>query len=299
MGPRRALRSIKIARQGLAQNVGDERALARAAHSRHADEQPQGERDVDAFEVVMAGAPDRQVPAIRCLTHRRNRDRRPASQVSAGEAWLRPGQIGKRPLGNDLAALDPGAGPEVHQPVGRAHRVLVVFDDDHRVAHVAQPLQRGDQAVVVAGMQADRGFVEDVEHAHQPRSDLARQANALGLAAGERRRRAIQRQVMQSHVGQEPEPSPNLLQQLVGNCTRDRIKRNVIGGFTIVFRGGRLGQGVEESGGSADGHGTQLDERLAPDTHCPGAGVEPGTPALGAGHAAHERLKLGPGGAAG
>ena len=85
--------------------------------------------------------------------------------------------------------LTPGPGPKSTSQ-SAAQRVLVVFDDDHRVAHVAQPLQGGDQAVVVAGMQADRRLVEDVEHAHQPGPDLARQANALGLATGERRRSA-------------------------------------------------------------------------------------------------------------
>ena len=247
----------------------------------------------------MAGAPDRQGPSVGSLAGGWNRDRRLAGQVGAGEARLRAGQVGERPLGNDLAPLDPRPGSEIHQPVGRAHRVLVVFDDDHRVAHVAQPLQGGDQAVVVAGMQADRGLVEDVEHAHQPGPDLARQANSLGLAAGERRRRAVERQVVQAHVGQEPESPTDLLQQLVGDGARDRIEGNEIRGFAIASRGRRLGQGVEESGGAADGHGAKLDERLAAHAHGPGAGVEPATPALGAGHAAHVRLELGPGGAAG
>ena len=65
--------------------------------------------------------------------------------------------VGERPLGDDLAALDARPGAEIDQVVGRAHRVLVVLDDDHRVAHVAQPLQGGDQAVVVAGCRPIEG----------------------------------------------------------------------------------------------------------------------------------------------
>jgi hypothetical protein len=53
--------------------------------------------------------------------------------------------------------LTPGPGPEVDEVVGGAHRVLVVLDDDDRVPHVAEPLERGDQLVIVARMQADRG----------------------------------------------------------------------------------------------------------------------------------------------
>ena len=112
--------------------------------------------------------------------------------------------------------LTPGPGPKSTSQ--SAHdRVLIVFDDDHRIADVAQPLQGGDQAVVVAGMQADRGLVEDVKYANQPGSDLAGQPNALGLAARKRRCRAIECQVVQTHVGQEPEPPADLLQQLLGD----------------------------------------------------------------------------------
>ena len=65
-----------------------------------------------------------------------------AGEVLAGEAR----RVGERPSasvarGDDLAAPDAGAGAEVDEVVGGAHRVLVVLDDDDGVAHVAQPLE--------------------------------------------------------------------------------------------------------------------------------------------------------------
>ena len=45
-----------------------------------------------------------------------------------------------RALGDDLAAVDAGAGADVDDVVGGQDRVLVVLDDDHRVAEVAQAL---------------------------------------------------------------------------------------------------------------------------------------------------------------
>ena len=51
------------------------------------------------------------------------------------------------------------------------------------VAQVAQSFQGADQAGVVALMQANAGFVEDVHHADQARTDLGGQADALCLAA--------------------------------------------------------------------------------------------------------------------
>jgi hypothetical protein len=49
-------------------------------------------------------------------------------------------------------------------------------------------------------VQADRGLVQDVEHALQVRPDLRGQADALPLAAGERGRAATERQVPHADV---------------------------------------------------------------------------------------------------
>ena len=95
------------------------------------------------------------------------------------------------PDADDLAAVLAGAGADVDDPVGGADRLLVVLDDDQRVAEVAQLRQRADQLVVVALVQADRRLVEDVQHAHQLAADLRRQPDALCLAAGQRRRAAV------------------------------------------------------------------------------------------------------------
>ena len=49
----------------------------------------------------------------------------------------------------------PGPRPDVDHPVGGPDRVLVVLDDDQRVAQVAQPEQRLEQPVVVPLVQPD------------------------------------------------------------------------------------------------------------------------------------------------
>ncbi len=77
------------------------------------------------------------------------------------------------------------AGAHVDHMVGGADHVFVVLDHDHAVAQVAQALQRGNQAVVVALVQADAGFVQHVHHAREARANLAGQANALGFAAAQ------------------------------------------------------------------------------------------------------------------
>ena len=89
-------------------------------------------------------------------------------------------------------------------------------------------LERVEQPVVVARVQADRRFVEDVEHADQAAADLAGQANALRLAAGERRRGAVEREVFEPDVEQEAEPAADFLEHFVGDqllrCRRARAR---------------------------------------------------------------------------
>ena len=45
-------------------------------------------------------------------------------------------------------------------------------------------LQRDEQPVVIALMQADRRLIEHVHDADEARPDLGREVNPLGLAAG-------------------------------------------------------------------------------------------------------------------
>ena len=74
--------------------------------------------------------------------------------------------IGVYPGG--LATIDPSVPPpDEFDCIGGTDCVLVVFDHDHRIADVAQPAQRHQQAVVVALMKPDRGFVQHIEHAGQ------------------------------------------------------------------------------------------------------------------------------------
>ena len=108
--------------------------------------------------------------------------------------------------------MDAGAGPDVEHVVGGADGVLVVLDDDDGVAEVAQALEGFEQPRVVALVQADRGLVEHVEHAGQPRADLRGEANALALAAGERAGGAGQREVIEADVDQEFQPLADFLE---------------------------------------------------------------------------------------
>ena len=64
-----------------------------------------------------------------------------------------------------FAAVDACAGTDVDDMVGGEHGVLVMFDNDDAVADVAQFLEGVDKFPVVALVQSDAGFVEDIKNA--------------------------------------------------------------------------------------------------------------------------------------
>ncbi len=187
----------------------------------------------------------------------------------------------QRAVGDDLAAVLPGPGPDVDDPVRGPDRLLVVLHDEHRVAQVAQPRQRGDQLGVVPLVEADGRLVEDVEDAHQRRPDLGRQPDPLRLAAREADARAVERQVVQAHVHEEPEPGDDLLEHLAGDrplALRDALSES---------------SAAQSSASVTDSADTSRD---APAVHGHGQDLrpQPAARARGARLLDHELLELGP-----
>ena len=86
-------------------------------------------------------------------------------------------------MSDDVPAVFASARPHVHQIVSAADRVLVMFDHDYGIAQVAQLTEGAQQPVIVALMQSDRGFVENIKHAGQAGADLAGKADTLRFAA--------------------------------------------------------------------------------------------------------------------
>jgi hypothetical protein len=92
-----------------------------------------------------------------------------------------------------------------------------VFDDDHGIALIAKLAQDVDQPEVIPRVEADRRLVQHVQCADQRRAERRGQVDALRFAAGQRRRQAIQAQIVEADVAQEHQPAPDLLQHLLGD----------------------------------------------------------------------------------
>ena len=109
------------------------------------------------------------------------------------------GRAGRDQLAARLAAL----GAEVDHPVGLLDHVEVVLDHEHRVAGVDEPLQHLEQLLDVGEVEPGRRLVEDVERpAGRHLAELRGQLDALRLAAGERRRRLAELDVVEADVVQ-------------------------------------------------------------------------------------------------
>ena len=133
-------------------------------------------------------------------------------------------------LGHHVAAQAACAGAQVEHVVGVADGVFVVLHHQHGVAQVAQPFQGLDQALIVALVQADRGFVEHIEHAAQARADLGGKADALALAAGEGCGIAVQRQVVKAHGAEKLQPLDHFAANALGDQGFARREAEVDGG---------------------------------------------------------------------
>ena len=169
----------------------------------------------------------------------RHVDEAGAGEELAGERVRIGHDLGRRALGDDVAAMDAGGGADVDDVVGLADGVLVVLDDDDGVADVAQVLERAEQALVVALVEADGGLVEHVEHAGEAGADLRGEPDALALAARQRAGGAGERQIVEPDIDEEVQPLADLLEDADGDL--------------VLLLRQRLGQVGEPGERAADG----------------------------------------------
>ncbi len=133
---------------------------------------PRGNADIDIFEIVGVRAKDRQRGAIRSAALGRNGNVRTPGEILAGERARIRSNFGGRADGHEFAAGFARARAEIHDVIGAPHGFFVVLDDENRVAQIAQRFERAEQAAIVARVEADRRFIENVKHAAKPRANL-------------------------------------------------------------------------------------------------------------------------------
>ena len=84
-------------------------------------------------------------------------------------------------------------------------RLRLVLDDEHRVALVPQPQQQVVHPLDVVGVQARGRLVEDVGDVGERGAEVTDHLDALRLAARQRARRAVEREVAQPDLHERVE----------------------------------------------------------------------------------------------
>src|SRR5258706_5350165 len=210
-------RPIKLASKCAVKNVIDQRGFTRAGHSGNDSHDAERERYIEILEIVFFRAENSQRRAVLLPTLSTHLDLYPAGDVCPGQRVGLAHDFFRRSVGDQASAVASGTGAEVDYVIGAANCLFVVLYHQHSVAQVAQVLERGKQAAVVAMMQADRWLVQHVEHAAQFRANLCGETDALAFTAGKSRRRAVERNVVQPHRVQELQALHHFMHNAAGN----------------------------------------------------------------------------------
>ncbi len=207
---------VKMLPQNGVQGLVDERRFAASRHPGDTGESTQRNAELYVLEIVAGSSAQFQKMAIAGTTLRRDGNGAPAVQIFRGDGVFFQKSFGLA-LCHHQAAVFACARPQVNEIVGGHHDVFVVLYHQYRVADVGQFAEGLYELLVVALMQADAGFVEDVGDAGELRADLGSEANALRFAAGEGARRAVECKIIKADVQQKAEAKTDFLEYFFGN----------------------------------------------------------------------------------
>ena len=209
-------RLVELTQKGLIEDVAHKGGFARARHPRHDGEYVERELHVDAAEIVLASTDDVDVAVPPAARGRYGNGLGTGEEVervaaSHGGAGVVGGSFGRNfALPHHFAAESTGFGTDVDEVVGGADDVFVVFDHNDGVAHITKLAQDANESVGVARMEPDRGFVEDVETAHQATAERGGEVDALAFAARKRIAEAVECEIAESYFVEEAEPTADL-----------------------------------------------------------------------------------------
>ena len=171
----------------------DQRALARAGDAGHGDEHAERDVDRDVAQVVQRRVLDPQRAGR--LARRRPSACRPVAKCRPVSVSGRAQAARRRPRRRPCRRACPAPGP-----MSTTWSAIAITSGLCSTTSTVLPLSRSahEQPVDllhVVRVQADRGLVEHVGHVGEARAEVADHLHPLRLAAGERRRLAVEAQV--------------------------------------------------------------------------------------------------------
>ena len=213
---------VELPGQDAEERLADQRGFPRTAHARDGNERSERERQRYAGEIVPCGLFQNDLLAISLPPFRGDRDRPETFEIvrrvgDGRESIVRHGQrivlqleLARGSGRDKRTAVFARTRTEIDHEIRMFDHLAIVFHDDERIPQIAQLLERCDQPLVVALMQADARFIQDIQHSDQLGADLRRQTDPLSLAARQRSCGSIERQIFQSDIHKELEPLEDL-----------------------------------------------------------------------------------------
>lgn len=231
---------------GRDQAVEHERGLPGAGRPGQRGEPADRERGADVVQVVEATHGDLDRGGVQWPG--RAGHRRAAGQIGPDDRPAVSHQGRGSPGRDDRAAQATRARAHLDHPVGGPHDVEIVLDDHHRIAVGGQRGDRFAQAFDIAGMQTNRRFVQQIEHAGRVGPHGRGQLDALPLAGRERRPGPVEAEIAESQF----QPGRNRSVQFA-----EQAGRHLLQGRRHQWRKGRSeGHQVIEGKGVDLAHGT-------------------------------------------
>jgi hypothetical protein len=105
------------------------------------------------------------------------------------------------PLIDDGATMTTSVRANIDHVIGHLNHVGVMLDHQDGIALVTQLLQQLIQAVDIARVHPDAGFVKDVQDIHQAAAQMLDHLDALRLTAGQRIGFAVEAEVCRIQSG--------------------------------------------------------------------------------------------------
>lgn len=106
-----------------------------------------------------------------------------------------------------------GLWPHIDQPVGPAHHIQLVLDDEDRVPRLLQPSQHSQQRLGVRRMETGRRLVQHIDDPEEARAQLGGETQPLQLAGGQGRSCAVEAEIAEAELGDRPDPAEQVRRQ--------------------------------------------------------------------------------------
>ena len=158
---------VQLGRQGFIEHLIDEAGFPGAGDAGDASEGPQGNGHINVLQIVLPGPAHSQIVAAAGSPVGRDGNLLYPRQVLPCERARAGHDLIQGPGDDDLSPMDASPRTHVHNEIRRPHGVLIVLHHHQGVAQIPQVLQRLQKLAVVPLVQANGGFVQNIQHPHQ------------------------------------------------------------------------------------------------------------------------------------